>query len=122
MNEEAEIFYQSSPHSLRMNPFLIAVDVLSILGCLFTFITTFAFGSFESMFVKMVLALLSMDLIANSIGLLLLPIQIQNVLFCHIAAFFSRFGYGGSIFWICCFAHSVYISVKDAGLDLSSFF
>lgn len=90
---------------------------LSILGCLFNFVTTIVLKTYKLSLGKMVIALSFMDFIGSVVSLFS-NIKTDNHLFCNIQGFFWFFGTGGSFAWTACFAHGLYVSTKYNNLSL----
>lgn len=103
----AELPHQEDIYEVVM----IIINLLSILGCCFNLVLTVSLKISENPLGKMVVALSLMDLIANSISLLM-GLNISTELWCHVIGFMQAFGFGGSIFWSCFFAHAYYVMHK----------
>ena len=97
------------------NPFMITVNAISIIGSVINIATTYFFGSYKFAIGKMVIILSGMDLIAN-ISSILLAIKAASSFHCIVMSFIIGFGYLGSLFWTCCFAHSLILTTRGRNI------
>ena len=86
------------------------VSLLSMMGCVFNAITTFFLKLSTHGIGKMVLSISLVDFIF-SISFIFSVIQVSESS-CNIGAFLWGFGFIGSLWWSCCFAHCLFHSVK----------
>lgn len=92
-------------------PLSTVFSVLSIIGCIFNTATTIMFKISKTAMGKMVIALSIMDFIF-SLSYLIILFQISHSFICQILSFFWTFGFLGSLWWSCSFAHCLYRSIK----------
>lgn len=97
--------------------FSITSNILSIVGSLFNMSTTVILKITHHTLGKMVVALSAMDLIYNFLNVLT-DITKPNEFLCAGEGAIMFFGFGGSLFWSCCFAHSLYINVKCSNIEV----
>lgn len=100
-------------HSQKEILLSIGANGLSILGAILTIPLIVSFSKLNHIFKKMIMSLSGMDLIYNCLSLLTLISAKSNFL-CATLTFFTFFGFGGSIAWTCCLAHSFYNSLCNA--------
>lgn len=85
--------------------------ILSLVGCLFSLTTCLVLKTWKTSIGKMVAGLCLMDLITNCAMIFELE-DIKNPGLCSVQTFVICFGYAGSLSWTCCFAHSLYYSLR----------
>ena len=87
------------------------VSILSVSGVLFSLVTSIALKTHKHAVGKMVIGLCLMDLMLN--GALIFDFgDIYDISLCQLQTFFIYCGYGGSLAWTCCFAHSLWYSLN----------
>lgn len=89
----------------------IIVTIISIVGCLSNMTITMFLKISKTGIGKMVIALSLMDLIF-SVCSLFITFKANSMIFCNVMSFILCFGWIGSLFWTCCFAHSLFMSMK----------
>lgn len=87
------------------------ISILSVIGSLFNILTIGLLQVSTIALKKMVIFRAIFDIIF-SLNAFMGPIRALNAVECQIRGFLWTVGSAGSIFWTCCFAHSLYASVK----------
>lgn len=95
------------------------MNVVSLLGSLFSIGASYLLSDTKNSFDKMIFGLASMDLIYNAISLFQATSK-QGEFFCSCSSFAMIFGWIGSLFWTCCFAHFIYKLLKNTENELPS--
>lgn len=94
-----------------------AIDLLSASGSLFNIIATIGFKIHKSDAGKMVIGISLMDII-SSIADCLGYFTGSTTTAAFWSQYFTEVGRLGSIFWCCCFAHSLYSTVRAGELEV----
>lgn len=98
--------------SIDKDPLAYAIFItnnLSIFGCVFNLILTYAMRNYREPLIKMVMGICVMDLVYSSMNTLLFVYHVGDSDFiCQSMVFLNAFGCLGSFMWTCCFAHSLY--------------
>ena len=89
----------------------LVMSILSLIGCVFNLTVTMALKIHHHVLGMMIVWLSLMDFIYNTVGILQ-TVSVENSLICQVQSFAVSIGYGGSLAWSCCFAHSLYINFK----------
>lgn len=93
------------------------ISVFSLLGGIFNIFTAFYIGNIKNSLGKMVVCLSIADMISSLI-VILLAIPTTSEVFCQMQAFWIYFGYAGSFFWTCCFAHALYTVIEKRQFEV----
>lgn len=94
----------------------LVMAVLSILGCIFNFMTALLLKTNKIAIGKMVLGLSVMDFVSSVVVIVLR--QRTNEYVCRVETFFLYFGYAGSFAWTCCFANALYKAIKSEDFEV----
>lgn len=94
----------------------LATSIFSLIGCLFNLTATLLLKVHRHTLGKMVILLSIMDSIYNVVGIAQ-TFKVSSSNICQVQSFFVAFGYCGSLAWTCCFAHSLYVTLKQENIE-----
>lgn len=98
---------------------VLVMVILSIIGCIFNITITIKTKNHKNPLGMMVIQLCYMDCIWGVVSIFE-AFPIASPIICQILSFWEFFGNTGALFCTCCFAHALYVSVRQDSIEIIS--
>lgn len=104
-----------------VNIITTAIGIISMIGCLYTIVATLTIRVTQNNLGKTIVYASLMEIICSIPALMNFFNHTNNMSY-QAQGFMIGFGRSGSIFWLCCIAHSVYLSVIRNDMGMIGFY